>query len=475
LLTAMTVPGTGTVTATSGLVSGIAIVTITVGEASLVLVTPDPVSVNIGDSVPFIAVAYDMFNNIIPGASFTWTTDMGTVSSAGLFTAGTVAGTGTVSATSGTATGSAVVTVLPDPLDHITVSPDPVTVLIAGTVQFTVSGYDMYGNEITGVAYFWSTDVGAIDGTGLFTAQLVPGIGSVWASNGPITGTATVTVVDVPIDHILIMPDSANIVVGTSLQFTATAYDQFNNPISGVDFIWTTDIGSVDSNGLLTAQLMPGSGTVTALYGILSAAASVNIVMNSFLINIHAGWNLLSTTLVPWDTYIPNLLASIDGQYDRVLWYDPQDANPWRSFRVGSPLNTLTDINNTMGFWLHATADTVLTIYGSLPGNTSIQLHAGWNLVGYPSMVPTPASDALAGTGADQIAVYNSVSPFLIDGITDLSSVTMVPGAGYWVHVNASGSWNVTNAGPGNDDEICSAPPTHGPITVAATAPQFKE
>ena len=90
-----------------------------------------------------------------------------------------------------------------------------------------------------------------------------------------------------------------------------------------------------------------------------------------------------------------------------------------------------------------STSPGVLTVTGTVPIITDIPLYAGWNLIGYPSQNGKSASDALAGTGADIIAVYNATAPYLVEDRTDLAAVTMSPGEGYWVHVPADTVWTV--------------------------------
>jgi PKD repeat protein len=94
--------------------------------------------------------------------------------------------------------------------------------------------------------------------------------------------------------------------------------------------------------------------------------------------------------------------------WDVIQWYDPTDiSNPWKSYSIYRPpsLNDNTVIDNTKGFWIHLTGnegDGVLTAgSGTEPVPTSIQLYAGWNLVGYPAVTEVTVSDAFWGTGVD--------------------------------------------------------------------------
>ncbi len=163
----------------------------------------------------------------------------------------------------------------------------------------------------------------------------------------------------------------------------------------------------------------------------------------TFNIAIAAGWNLISLPLITASSNIATILSGIS--WDRAFIYDPMDPNPWLSNRNGGPaeFNDFTAVDITMGIWVHATAAGTLTISGGIPSSTAITLHAGWNLVGYPTLTEgMSALDALAGTGADMIAIADAASPFIID-VMDLSTVTMTPGHGYWVHVPADAVWTV--------------------------------
>jgi len=128
----------------------------------------------------------------------------GTIDGYGLFTAGSTVGTfpNTVTATDGSVSGNASVTVTPLPsplLATITVSPaGPDTIPATTTRQFLADGRDAYGNRIAWLSPNWSVVAGGgtINGAGLFTAGTVPGIytSTIKASSGNVAGYASVTV-----------------------------------------------------------------------------------------------------------------------------------------------------------------------------------------------------------------------------------------------------------------------------------------
>jgi hypothetical protein len=159
------------------------------------------------------------------------------------------------------------------------------------------------------------------------------------------------------------------------------------------------------------------------------------------------GWNLISVPLIPPSTAITEVLSSIDGDYDLVYAYDSSDTtDPWRKYDVAMPpfLNTLTDINETMGFWIRITETVTLTVNGLTPVTTDINLLTGWNLVGYPSKI----TRALTTTLQSIDGTYDLVYAYYAADTTDpwrkydvampsfLNTLTiMEPGHGYWIRV----------------------------------------
>ncbi len=156
-------------------------------------------------------------------------------------------------------------------------------------------------------------------------------------------------------------------------------------------------------------------------------------------IALRPGWNLISMPLILADTSVENVLSSISGKWEVVKWYDGL-TKTWKTYRVGSSMNTFFHIDRTMGFWLHALEFCNLTVSGEIPASTSITLYAGWNLVGYSSMTEETVSNALWGTGADRVEVYQSESPYIREAE---STYVMKPGEGFWVRVSVDSVWVV--------------------------------
>ncbi|MFC2017577.1 PKD domain-containing protein, partial [Chloroflexota bacterium] len=219
--TAGTTAGTFTdtieATATDGAtVSGYASVTIDPDPLDTVVVDPSPHSTTIGTSQVFTAIGSDAYANEITGLTWTWavvagggTIDAGT----GEFTAGTTAGTftDTIEATAtfgATVSGYSTVTIEPDPLDTVVVTPNPGRVQVLTSATFTATGSDAYANEISGLSWTWDVvnGGGTIDaGTGEFTAGAVVGtytdtVEATATYGATVSGYATVEVITTAID-----------------------------------------------------------------------------------------------------------------------------------------------------------------------------------------------------------------------------------------------------------------------------------
>jgi hypothetical protein len=249
-----------------------------IGDLHHIIITPASVSIIANGVQQFDATGYDIFNNTILGVGFNWSTDVGSVDATGLFTAQSSPGVGTVNATNGSITGFANVVVVIVEIEHIIVEPDPVSIMVGDSLLFTATAYDEFYNVISGVNFIWTTDVGTVDATGFFTAQTNSEVGVVTASNGTVTDSAVVNITTGTLDHILVVPDPAMVAAGDTELFIAIAFDMYDNVISGVEFEWTTNVGTINPSGFFTAQTTPAIGFVTATNNSVNFSAVVIVI-----------------------------------------------------------------------------------------------------------------------------------------------------------------------------------------------------
>ena len=280
---------TATVMATSGGLTGTATVTVIAGPLATIEVTPDPATLGIEEAQQFTAVGRDAGGNVVPVAP-TWDVVNGGGSigaDSGLFTAGAVVGTyqNTVRATSGALSGTATVHVVAGPLATIEVTPDPATVRVGRTQQFTAVGRDAGGNVVS-ISPTWDVvnGGGSIDASsGRFTAGQNTGTfnNTVEATSDGISGTATVEVVDGAVATIEVTPDPAILEEGEEQQFTAVGRDGDGNVVP-ITPSWAivNGGGSIDpASGLFTAGTVTGTfnNTVEATSDGISGTATVEV------------------------------------------------------------------------------------------------------------------------------------------------------------------------------------------------------
>ena len=287
MFTAGTTVGTfaNTVQASSAGITATATVTVTPGPLATITVTPNPMTLGAGTAGQFTAVGRDANGNLI-AITPTWSVVAGggTISTLGMFTAGTVPGTfsNTVRAASGAISGTATVVVTAGPLASITVTPTPMSLSIGASGQFTAVGRDASGNIIP-LTPVWSTVAGggSVNSTGMFTAGTTPGTftNTVRATSGDIAGSASVIVTAGALATITVTPNPASMDIGLAEQFTAVGRDASGNVVA-ITPTWSVVAGGGTigaSTGTWTAGNAPGTytNTVRASIGNLAGFATV--------------------------------------------------------------------------------------------------------------------------------------------------------------------------------------------------------
>jgi len=163
-----------------------------------------------------------------------------------------------------------------------------------------------------------------------------------------------------------------------------------------------------------------------------------------FDIPVHLGWNLISYPLLASGDI--ELVLNDDVVWDYAQWYNSTDTGDhWKTHIISRSENDLNNIDNTMAIWLHVTdvGDGYLTVSGEAPNSTSILLHAGWNLVSYPSSSSVAMDSAGLPAEVTKIAKYDPSSPYLVSEVADWTANNFVPGNGYWLYSTADTTWSV--------------------------------
>ena len=176
-------------------------------------------------------------------------------------------------------------------LATITVTPDA-NLTVNSSQQFVAEGRDTRG-ALFPITPAWSVvaNGGTIDERGLFVAGSMPGtfLNTVTATDGPISGNASVTVNPWPspvLATITVSPAGSDTVPATTTrQFLAEGRDAYGNLIARFSPSWSVvaDGGTINSAGLFTAGTVPGvyAGTVKASSGNVAGYASVTVASSA--------------------------------------------------------------------------------------------------------------------------------------------------------------------------------------------------
>jgi len=380
----------------------------TPGPLATITVTPNP-TLPIGALQPFVATGRDAKGNLV-AITPTWSIVAGggaINSSSGLFTAGNVAGTFTltVQATSGGISGRATVIVTsPGGLATITVTPNPGGTVVGGTIQYSAEGQDANGVVIPiSPAATWSVVSGGgtiNSGSGLFTAGTSTGtfFNTVRATSGGISGFATAIVTSTaPPSPLLGSAATYGILAGTTV--TCVTGGTIN-----------ADIG-ISPGGALTG-FGPCTFTGTANLANAAAATAQNDLTTAYdnLVARPCG-----TVVTPADlggrTLAPGVYCAASSMAVTGTVTLDGPANGVWVFQMGSTLTTGTGANIALSggalarnvWWQvgsSATLGTGTTFRGNILAFTSITLNDNATMLGR----------ALARNGAVTLGTNNTIT-----------------------------------------------------------------
>ncbi len=163
------------------------------GEAITFTITPDPLIIGAGSSTTLSALGTDQWGNST-SVDPTWSSDLGAIDAAtGVFTAPVEVTTGWITATVDLLQASVPVAVQAREVTTVTISPDPLEIAVGERAAMIATVTDQFGNPLA-ETITWSSDLGAIDATGLFTAPLHAADGWITATVGSVSDRAWVEV-----------------------------------------------------------------------------------------------------------------------------------------------------------------------------------------------------------------------------------------------------------------------------------------
>jgi uncharacterized protein YjdB len=275
--------GVTTITATVSGKEGRSTIKVQRPPVATVIVAPTSVTLLGGQTVQLTDTLRSASGKLLTGRIVTWSSGspgVASVSATGLVTAVTP-GVAVVTATCEGKTGSATITVSATPVASVTVTPSSAEIVVGGNAQLTATPKDASGNVLSGRTPTWSTSnasVATVTAAGLVTAVAV-GAATVTAVVEGVSGTSSITVSAAPVASVTVTPASSQIVVGQTVQLSATLKDASGNVLTNRVIGWSsanTAAATVSNTGLVTAAAV-GSATITATSEGKSGTATVTV------------------------------------------------------------------------------------------------------------------------------------------------------------------------------------------------------
>ncbi|MBI4777522.1 VCBS repeat-containing protein [Candidatus Desantisbacteria bacterium] len=309
-------------------------------EAFSVSVLPGTYSISILETHIWTAEVIDKNGKkVADGTVVNWQTNSGMVNPAISYTINGIAtSTYTAPALSGIATITAIAssTLMPRDSSQIVIGvgtlyrlellPRQAIVRAGGTCSFTAQAYDRSWQEIPDMEYRWATAAGmgslsqAMGTSNTFAVGGQLGTETIMVncvislpdgnlesriqnresriclssirdsrfairdSPASMTATAEVTIISADLHHIVITPGTSTVEVGNSTGFTAAGYDQYNHLLPDIKYNWATSMQfgsvaiSVASSTRFIAGTVPGTTTINASLGTITASAAITII-----------------------------------------------------------------------------------------------------------------------------------------------------------------------------------------------------
>jgi 6-phosphogluconolactonase (cycloisomerase 2 family) len=289
LVTTLT-QGTTQITATSGTLTSSTTITVGPPVVQGITVSPSSSTIALGRQQLYSATAVYTDHSTQPITNATWSTSsaaIATIDATGLLMTKAV-GNATVTATSGSLSGSTNLVVSQAALESITVNPSNASVPAGLTQQMLATGSFSDGTTKALTTLTWSssdTTLATVNGSGVVSTSHQGSV-TITAASGAISGSAPLSVAAPILNAIVVQtPPATKILLGSNIsgfKYSAIgAYTDASNADITSQVTWTSmvpTVGSIDSSGD-PVLLRPGYTEVSASLGsIISSAKPLTVL-----------------------------------------------------------------------------------------------------------------------------------------------------------------------------------------------------
>ncbi|HZY41129.1 MAG TPA: hypothetical protein VFF59_03925, partial [Anaerolineae bacterium] len=338
--TAGTAIGSGTIEIGDDVISETASISLAADVPFTVTLQADPTSQTVGASSALTATVVDQYGNAVANnTSVSFASNIGSPIAPASTTNGiatssissNVAGTAFITATSGSASGSASVIFTPGSPFIVTLQANPTSQSVGASSALTATVVDQYGNAVpNGTSVGFTTSRGSVltprvTTNGIATSSIssnVAGTAFITATAGGHSGFTSVVFNPGAPYTLTLQPPTAVISAGQRITYTAIATDTFGNPIGNVTgstaFSITPASGGVFAANAVTPTIkntwivtgVNGSAVSTATLTVTAAAfnrltienapAGTGSAVNAVTLNIY---NTLTVYAAAYDVY----------------------------------------------------------------------------------------------------------------------------------------------------------------------------
>ena len=276
--------GATTVIASSEGRSGRAEVRVVTAPVSSVEVSPPTLDLRAGETAQVTCTPRDAGGNVLEDRSPEWTVD-----EAGLLEVtedgrvrALAPGSAVVKAVVEGVAGTAVVTIAPQRVARLKLTPEAGEVVENGTLELTAVPSSDGGEELPDRPILWASDdskIAQVDGEGRVVGTS-PGTARITATCDDVEASARISVAAAPVASLQVFPESLSLSAGETAQLYATPRGPADQSLSGRQVKWSSSVSSVariTEEGRVIG-VRPGEVDVVGECGESSASVSVTVI-----------------------------------------------------------------------------------------------------------------------------------------------------------------------------------------------------
>jgi hypothetical protein len=463
--------GTAGITATVGAVSGKTTLTVTSSSLVSITVAPASPSIPLGTTQAFTATGhYNDGSTQDLTSAVHWSTSDGTIATisntSGTYgVASSVAvGSVTITATSGSISGTAQLSITPAALVSISVTPANQMIALGQTQQFAATGTytDKSTKDIT-TNVTWTSSSATVatisNNTGSIGLATSTGTGSVTitATIGAVFGTTGMTVTSGQLVSIAVTPANSSIAAGKTQQFTATGtYTDNSTANLTSSVVWASTITTV-------ATISPGGNATGISQGGTTIKATSGSVVGSTSLTVSAPV-LTGVIVTPAN---PSITLGLTAQFTAMAVYsDSSTQNVTNSANWTSSNNSIATVSSTgLASTLAQGATTIGASFGGQSGSTTLT-------VGPPALVSIAVTPNPATVSAGSSVHFTATGTYTNQSTANISSLATWTSTNNSVStVNGTGLAQTTNAGTATITATMGAVQGTASLTVTSVAP----